>query len=328
VSESFIIFKDPLESAPVGWLGTWHPVAQPSASETAFFIQPWLENAPVEALLPEKMLNTESDIERLLQQASPATIQGAATTEKAFFTHLVAFIRTGIIQGDFEKVVAARQAVAPLTRGIYDIFQLAVASYPNCFVYCMQHPTWGLWIGASPEKFVHYEQGEANTVALAGSLFHKDATWTGKEQEEQSVTAGYIRSCAAALGLELSSTSVEEKLQGNLRHLSESICMVCPPEKLPLLMHSMHPTPAVGGFPKVKALHFIERFEQLDRKLYSGWLGYATAGKLHTWVNLRCANLGSKEAVLYAGCGVNAGSDPEVEWQETEAKLQIMKAII
>jgi isochorismate synthase EntC len=31
---------------------------------------------------------------------------------------------------------------------------------------------------------------------------------------------------------------------------------------------------------------------------------------------------------LYAGCGVNAGSDPEVEWQETEAKLQIMKAII
>lgn len=327
MSKSFVVFKDPQSAAPVAWEGVWESTASPKLSAVAFYIQPWLLAQETQALIPQHETTAVADIEALLNQAWISNCD-AHSTEKGDFTHLVAFIRTGIIQGDFNKIVAARQAVAPVAQSVYDIFQKAVAAYPNCFVYCLNHPEWGLWLGASPEKFVHYAEGEVHTVALAGSLFHKEATWTGKEQEEQSVTSSYIRECAQALHLEVTRTSVEEKTQGALRHLSENIRIACPPETLPQLMVALHPTPAVGGYPKAKALHFIERFEHLDRKLYSGWLGYSQEGKLNTWVNLRCANLMGDKAVLYAGCGVNAGSNPEVEWQETEAKLQIMREIL
>ena len=41
-------------------------------------------------------------------------------------------------------------------------------------------------------------------------------------------------------------------------------------------------------------------------------------------VALRCASIAGKEAELFAGAGIVAGSDPEQELAETEAKLGVM----
>jgi isochorismate synthase len=46
------------------------------------------------------------------------------------------------------------------------------------------------------------------------------------------------------------------------------------------------------------------------------------------YVNLRCLQLRPAEAVLYAGTGLTADSDPSREWQETELKLQTVGAIL
>ena len=44
-------------------------------------------------------------------------------------------------------------------------------------------------------------------------------------------------------------------------------------------------------------------------------------------VNLRCMQLIGKKSLLYAGGGITNQSTAEMEWEETEAKIQTLKSI-
>ena len=91
----------------------------------------------------------------------------------------------------------------------------------------------------------------------------------------------------------------------------------------------MHPTPAVCGLPKNKALEFLLKNEIHNREFYSGFLGPVNIGKSSAlFVNLRCMQLKDKEAVIYVGCGITADSQPEKEWEETQLKSQILLSVI
>jgi isochorismate synthase EntC len=84
----------------------------------------------------------------------------------------------------------------------------------------------------------------------------------------------------------------------------------------------MHPTPAVGGEPWPVAREAILELEKMDRGWYAapvGWMDATEDGEF--CVALRSALLRDREAHLYAGVGVVAGSDPAVELEETEIKL-------
>jgi len=58
-----------------------------------------------------------------------------------------------------------------------------------------------------------------------------------------------------------------------------------------------------------------------------GWVDADGDGE---WaVALRCADLRDDHARLFAGAGIVAGSDPDAEWDETEAKLEpMLRAIV
>ena len=91
----------------------------------------------------------------------------------------------------------------------------------------------------------------------------------------------------------------------------------------------LHPTSAVCGLPKEPALQFILENEGFDRSYYSGFLGPVnSATGTHLYVNLRCMELLEKEAILYAGAGITAESNPEKEWQETQHKMQTMRRVL
>jgi isochorismate synthase EntC len=84
----------------------------------------------------------------------------------------------------------------------------------------------------------------------------------------------------------------------------------------------LHPTPAVGGEPWAAAIPAIDEFERMDRGWYAGPVGWMDATEDGEFcVALRSALLRDREARLYAGVGVVAGSDPAAELAETEIKL-------
>ncbi|XP_050256025.1 isochorismate synthase, chloroplastic-like isoform X2 [Quercus robur] len=87
------------------------------------------------------------------------------------------------------------------------------------------------------------------------------------------------------------------------------------------ILASLHPSPAVCGFPTEEARLFIAETEVFDRGMYAGPVGWFGGGESEFAVGIRSAlvekGLG---ALIYAGTGIVEGSNPSLEWDELELK--------
>ncbi|KAE9467296.1 hypothetical protein C3L33_00807, partial [Rhododendron williamsianum] len=93
------------------------------------------------------------------------------------------------------------------------------------------------------------------------------------------------------------------------------------------VLSSLHPTPAVCGFPTEEARILIAETEMFDRGMYAGPVGWFGGGESEFAVGIRSAlverGLG---ALIYAGTGIVEGSNSSLEWEELELKTsQFMK---
>ena len=84
----------------------------------------------------------------------------------------------------------------------------------------------------------------------------------------------------------------------------------------------LHPTPAVGGFPRERAMEVIRELEPAGRGFYAGAVGWCDEAGDGEWhVALRCAEMRPGRLTLHAGAGIVEGSVPEDEAAETLAKF-------
>jgi len=282
--------------------------------------------------------------EALAWHYSPQPAPPAAT--EAAYTQLV---RTGVaaIQAkEVVKVVSSRVAHRPLPAGFDPLvaFEELSQQYPRAFVSLVSVPGVGTWLGASPEVLAEVTaDGFFHTMALAGTQplvpgrAPQEAIWRQKEIEEQALVARYIVSCFKQLRLrDYHEAGPRTAVAGQLLHLRTDFEVdfknVPSPASLGTdMLRLLHPTSAVGGMPKTAALAFLHAHEGYDRAYYSGFLGpvnVAAPGVARLFVNLRCLQLRPTEALLYAGTGLTADSDPAREWQETEMKLQTVAAVL
>ena len=238
-----------------------------------------------------------------------------------------------------EKVVLARTAeIEYLNINLLDLFCSVVKAYPEAYTYFWFHPKTGTWMGASPESLLKIEGHKLESAALAGTQRFKDSIqvkWDVKNFEEQAMVTNYLKSTLNP-HLEFVNTSKPKTIRaGKLLHLHTLLSgnLKATPKGFKELLNDVHPTPAVCGTPKEAAMAFINEHEPIDRSYYSGFLGEI---KLHPnlklqyanlVVNLRCMQLDRNTAKLYAGGGITEKSIPESEWEETEAKIQILKSV-
>jgi menaquinone-specific isochorismate synthase len=88
------------------------------------------------------------------------------------------------------------------------------------------------------------------------------------------------------------------------------------------ILPKLHPTPAVGGFPRTQALQLIEELEPFARGWYAapvGWVGFDCA---EFAVAIRSGLVDLDRLLLFAGAGIVIGSQPEAEWAEIENKIR------
>ena len=85
---------------------------------------------------------------------------------------------------------------------------------------------------------------------------------------------------------------------------------------------ALHPSAAVGGHADQGRGRVIAEIEGMDRGRYAGPVGWMDAdGDGEFGIALRCAELDGRRLRLFAGCGIVAGSDPDAELAESQAKL-------
>lgn len=86
------------------------------------------------------------------------------------------------------------------------------------------------------------------------------------------------------------------------------------------ILRRIHPTPAVGGTPRLEALALIRELEERPRGWYAGAVGWISPDAAKFSVGIRSAILHAQGAVVFGGCGIVRGSDPGAEWEETRRK--------
>jgi anthranilate synthase component 1 len=89
------------------------------------------------------------------------------------------------------------------------------------------------------------------------------------------------------------------------------------------------PAGTLSGAPKVRAMEIIESLEPVRRNLYGGCVGYLGAsGDMDMAIAIRTAVLHDGRAVVQAGAGLVADSDPAAEHAECENKAAaVLRAI-
>ncbi len=234
-----------------------------------------------------------------------------------------------IATGALEKVVLARAVVAETPERIDPLALLAFLEAHEPGGYHFATPT---TVGASPELLVAREGSAVRARPLAGSALGTDAASvaelvdSAKDRHEHAVVVDGIRRALAALcaGVRVGETTTLGL--ADLAHLATPIDADAGPDTPSALglALALHPTAAVGGAPTARALEHIAAFEG-DRGTYAAPVGWVDArGDGEFAIAIRAAALTGPDrrtAVIRAGAGIVAGSDPAREWDETETKL-------
>lgn len=295
----------------------------------------------------ERFMADFSSFQREESLASPAWYVSAGEpvepcSSQADYRSLVQRAIEFISNSGLAKVVVSRQARAPLLADFdpVAVFHRLCDRYPEAFVSLVAVPEVGTWIGATPELLLADDGDTLRTMALAGTqalpadLRLSAVAWSPKEIEEQALVSDYIRDFfRQAEVTTIEETGPQTVAAGNVAHLRTDFRVHLPNESRMALanrvLHELHPTSAVCGMPKDKALAFILQNEGYDRSFYSGFLGPVHVRcQSHLFVNLRCMQLLEHSAALYVGGGVTRESDPDAEWRETELKAETLLAVL
>ena len=255
--------------------------------------------------------------------------------EDAEFTRRVADITAAIGEGAFEKIVAARQSsyslgtrseAAALLRRLSQGLKASIR-----FAFRTESCT---FLGATPERLVRKSGLHVETEALAGSIDSRAAAeallGSHKDLREHQLVVDDI-----LLHLRPLCAHLETSPQPTVRELRDVLHLLTPiegtlaaPHHVLELVEELHPTPAVGGVPTQAALDWIREHEA-PRGWYAGPVGYFDRnGDGDFAVALRSCLLHGEEALLFAGAGIVADSDPELELLETELKRQALLAAL
>lgn len=281
-------------------------------------------------------LTTVGDLPRL---ASPDPVRPTRGLRYAHgelpvtqFRSAVAAAVERISDGRVGKVVLAHDLLATAEDDI-DVRAVLgglAARNPDCWTFAVD----GL-VGATPELLVSRSGDRVTSRVLAGT------TPRGGDSAEDRVRVEALLHSAKDLAEHrFAVESLVESLASHVRDLD------VPAEPRPLelsnvthlatdvtatledgsdvldLVAALHPTAAVGGTPTAAALELLAELEPMRRGRYSGPVGWLDARGDGEWgIALRCAQLDGPTARLFAGCGIVAGSDPDAEVLEAQAKL-------
>lgn len=227
-----------------------------------------------------------------------------------------------------QKAVFSRvKQLAFETSKIDAFFSRLCEKYPKAFVYLISSDLFGTWIGATPEIVMEAHQGFLFTTSLAGTKKTSEAEkeWTAKEIDEQQIVTDYVLSVLQQNKLNgIEQNGPYDYEAGPVTHIRTDISADLDSKDPWQIALSLHPTPAVSGFPKEQAIQLIQSIEPHQRELYTGMIGVKQANSCKIYVNLRCAQIQENNLYLYLGGGYTPESIPEMEWIETENKSKTL----
>ena len=252
--------------------------------------------------------------------------------DKADWNRLMNAIADGISRGEMTKVVSSREVefTSETPYNVASILANLVDNNPNCFIFGYEKDG-RTFVGASPEILVRHRGSEILSYALAGTA-PKDGpnAWTEEQlltSEKNLIEHNIVRDRIVNTMKQITpdvmvgETGIMEL--SHLYHLRTIITAKDSTKSLVEWAKLLHPTPALGGEPREKALALLQEYESHERGMYAAPFGFMKdMGDGIVVVAIRSALIMDNVLYAYAGCGVVADSDADEEYAETNNKMR------
>jgi len=276
------------------------------------------------------------------EQARATSIAPFATVETdadSAFTAIVARAIDTIGAGAMEKVVLARRTRVISERPVeWERVVRALNGSRHTTRFAFVRRT-AAFLGATPETLISLSRGELTTQAVAGTAPREGRDEaevqalldSEKDRREHDVVRDAIVGALEPYATAITAERIPHVTTlPNVHHLVSSI--TASPRRgahVVRIAGSLHPTPAVAGWPKDAATRFIRSNEGWSRGWYAAPVGWFDAsGEGVFAVGIRSALVDERGAWVYAGAGIVRGSRPELESRETRAKQAPMIAAL
>ncbi len=242
-----------------------------------------------------------------------------------------------IRKGDAFQIVLSQRAERRTDVSALSIYRSLRRVNPSPYLFLLELDGVSL-VGSSPETLVKREGGRASVNPIAGSTKPGEGDAerllrSEKDRAEHVMLVDLGRNDLSRVCVP-GTVKVERFLEAerfsHITHLVSEVAGELRPDVSSFdLLRACFPAGTLSGAPKVRAMQIISELERYRRGPYGGAVLYSLPdGPLDTCITIRTVVLHDGVALLQAGAGIVADSDPKAEHEECLRKLAALELAI
>jgi anthranilate synthase component 1 len=293
-----------------------------------------------------KIAFLERELERSLSIAAHRAASSAEVRSNlargAFESHVSA-AKAAIAAGEIYQVVLSQRFETALSADPFTVYRALRHVNPSPYMFFIRMGATSI-VGASPEMLVRVEGRRVETHPIAGTRprgatpeedlrLAEELKASEKERAEHVMLVDLGRNDVGRVA-EFGSVRVPQYMAlerySHVMHLVSIVegRLADGRDRLDALV-ACFPAGTVSGAPKVRAMEIIASLEPTRRGIYAGAVGYLDfAGNLDFCIAIRTIVIEGRRALVQAGAGIVADSDPAAEYEETCDKARaLLRAI-
>jgi anthranilate synthase component 1 len=273
--------------------------------------------------------------------ATPA--EPDSTFSRRDFCGAVRKAKEYIRAGDVIQVVLSQRLAIRTGADPFDVYRALRVVNPSPYMYYLRLGDLKI-VGSSPEMLVRLEGERIDLRPIAGTRprgtaedederLAAELVADPKERAEHIMLVDLGRNDVGKVA-RVGSVSVPDLMTverySHVMHLVSHVRGLVEPGCGAFdVLKACFPAGTVTGAPKVRAMEIIEELEPVRRGPYAGAVGYVSfSGNLDTCITIRTILFSRGLAMIQAGAGIVADSDPEREYEETMNKARGMRRAI
>ena len=284
----------------------------------------------------------ERELERNLSQAArreAAPLDVRSNLTQAEFELQVRAAKEAIAAGEIYQVVLSQRFEAELAADPFTVYRALRHVNPSPYMFFVRMGGLSM-VGASPEMLVRVEGRHVETHPIAGTRprgrtdeddqrLAEELKASEKERAEHVMLVDLGRNDVGRVA-EFGSVRVPRYMTlerySHVMHLVSIVegRLADGRDRLDALA-ACFPAGTVSGAPKVRAMQIIAEQEPSRRGIYAGAVGYVDfAGNLDFCIAIRTIVMLGQRALVQAGAGIVADSNPTAEYEETCDKARAL----
>jgi anthranilate synthase component 1 len=276
-------------------------------------------------------------VSTLHQRVEPEDVVIEPSIPEKEFLSMVSTAQQHIVDGDVFQVVLSQQFPLAVQASALEVYRVLRSLNPSPYMYlleCEDAQGQGYEVvGSSPEALVTVNAKRVYSHPIAGSrprgktsehdqTLATDLLQDAKEQAEHLMLVDLARNDISKVCV-AGTVEVTEFMQverfSHIMHLVSSVEGELLPEATSVdVFEATFPAGTLSGAPKPRALEIIDALEKFQRGVYGGVVGYfGHSGDADLAITIRTVWMKAGQAIVQAGAGIVADSDPVSEYRET-----------